>query len=195
MESLTDGIAYAKSVDAGKRSVEATFSSEAVDRQGDIIDQASWKLDAYRRNPVVLFAHDHTAPIGRTEDLQISGGKLEGTIVFASTPRGDEVLQLFKEKALRAFSVGFRVGRITEEQTAAGVTVSRLLDCELWEISAVAVPANPDAVAKCKSLGLVPANYTREETIAEAATRRSMMTDEAAQDEHVASMLRQAGLR
>ena len=48
---------------------EMTFviSTDEVDRHGDIIVADGWRLDAYRRNPVVLWAHDYRRPVvGRT---------------------------------------------------------------------------------------------------------------------------------
>lgn len=193
---LTRGIAYTKSVSSSSRAVEAIVSSDTIDRHGDIIDQGSWRLDSYRRNPVVLFAHDYDQPIGRAESLDVQQGALHARIVFASTPKGEEVLTLFREGALRAFSVGFRVGSIQQEQTQDGRSVDRLLDCELWEISAVAVPANPDALAKHKSLGLVPPGYASNAAsplLDEINLRAAMSPDELANYE-TAKALRSAGL-
>ena len=45
-------------------------STEEVDRHGDVVSVAGWKLDAYRKNPVFLWAHDYARPaIGRSTQV------------------------------------------------------------------------------------------------------------------------------
>lgn len=157
MEQLTmkHAAAFTRGINTGDRSVDATVSSEAIDRMGEIIDQGTWRLADFERNPVVLWQHDHDQPIGRASRLNVRGSALEARIHFSTTARGEEAWQLFQDGALRAFSVGFRAGRVAVERVD-NLEVVRLLDCELMEISAVSVPANPEALVKHKSLGLVP---------------------------------------
>ena len=40
-------------------------SDESVDRYGDIIRASGWQLDNFRKNPVLLFAHDFAPASGR----------------------------------------------------------------------------------------------------------------------------------
>lgn len=155
---LIQGAMYCKAYNPKTRSVDAVISSEAVDGHGEIIDQSSWNLARYAQNPVVLYMHSHYDVIGHAQDVRVADGQLQARIVFATTKLASEVATLFQDGAMRAFSVGFRAGRI-ETTIVAGKSVRRLMDCELREISAVSVPSNPDAVVKHKSLGLVPANY------------------------------------
>jgi HK97 family phage prohead protease len=149
---------YTKALDAKSRSVEAVISSETVDGHGEIIDQLSWRLERYRQNPVVLYQHSPYSVVGRAENVRLVDGNLHARIVFATTAQADEVFTLFRDGAMRAFSVGFRAGRI-EKAVVGGREIRRLLDCELFEVSAVSIPSNPDAVVKHKSLGLLPAAY------------------------------------
>jgi HK97 family phage prohead protease len=192
VDQLKHAVAFVRerSVNLQKRSVDAVVSDETIDAYGEIVDSASWKLERYLRNPVVLHQHDHSAPMGRAESVRVEGGALCASIVFANTDLGNELLQLYSEGALRAFSVGFRPGRVTTE-TVNGRTVERLLDCELLEISCVSVPANPNAVARHKALGLVPPSYSgsasrsiHEEALADVE-RRSRMSDEERVNEDV----------
>ena len=39
------------------------ISTDEVDRHGDIVSAGGWRLDAFRRNPVVLWAHDYRFPV------------------------------------------------------------------------------------------------------------------------------------
>jgi HK97 family phage prohead protease len=151
--------ATTKSVNAATRTLDAIVSDETVDRMGDIIDAATWKLANYQKDPVVLFQHRTDQPIGQTTRIWVQGTQLHATMVLSQTERATEVMQLFADGSLRAFSVGFRVGRIAD-QVVAGRNVTRLLDCELHEISAVSIPANANALIKMKSLGLVPPSYS-----------------------------------
>ena len=67
------------------RTVRFILSTGEVDRYGDRIDPAGWRLANYRKNPVVLFAHDRSAlPIGRCSFVGLVHGRLVGDIEFMS---------------------------------------------------------------------------------------------------------------
>lgn len=155
-----------RGVDESKRSVRVTASTTSVDSHGDIVEQ-DFKLDRYRKNPVILFNHHNfdssnfslggavdpewLIPIGRAEDVGVSGGNLEATIIFATdkvSTLAEKVYQAFREKMMSAVSIGFRPHKIDEDKLENGTTRYRLSQNELFEISAVPMPSNPDAVAK-----------------------------------------------
>lgn len=120
-------------------------STQESDRDGEVILQDGWELDPFRKNPVILAGHDYWSfPIGKATDLLIEGGRLLFKMVFATTEKGQEALQLVKEGVLNAFSVGF-----IAKEWADGDTISR---AELLEISLVSVPANPNAVVLAKGM-------------------------------------------
>lgn len=122
-------------------------SSGAIDRHGESLNPMGWKLENYTKNPVILFGHDYKSlPIGKAVKVWIEDGKLMFTIKFADTPMGNEVFQLFEDEMLNAFSVGFIPLKWDEtgEFTFA--------EMELLELSVVTVPANPEALAKVKSV-------------------------------------------
>lgn len=150
---------YTRAAPTTGRSVDAVLSSETIDGHGEIVDQSTWRLERFKKNPVVLYMHSPYEVVGHAEQIRIVDGELVAKIVFATTPTANEVLQLFRDGAMRAFSVGFRVGRV-EQQMVDGRAVRRLLDCELMEVSAVSIPSNPDAVVRHKSLGLLPQSYS-----------------------------------
>ena len=177
-----------KALDAKTRSVEAVLSSETIDGHGEIVDQVSWRLARYRQNPIVLHMHSPYDVVGRAEDVQLVDGKLQARIVFATTQLASEVCTLFRDGAMRAFSVGFRPGRAAEE-SVNGRAVRRLLDCELFEVSAVSIPSNPDAVTKHKSLGLLPASYRRPLDLLGEHKRRMSLTEEQLAEENVRRMM------
>jgi HK97 family phage prohead protease len=150
-----------RAVNEEERSIEVVASTDSLDSHGDIVEQ-TFNLKRYKKNPVVLWMHnafgmfdgstaDDFLPIGRAEDVKIEGGKLTAKIVFVSGDGpesvAEKVWRRVQQRVLRAVSIGFRPGKITEEKRDGG-TVFRLAENELFEISVVPIPSNPDAVAK-----------------------------------------------
>lgn len=136
-----------------RREVDFVASTDAVDSYGEIVEQ-SWNLDRYRSNPVVLFGHNSRAlPIGFASRVDVVSGRLEATIKFASeraNPEAEKVWQSIKEGTLRAVSVGFYPHDVRiEKRNDQEVFV--LSNNELFEISVVPIPANPEALAKMRA--------------------------------------------
>lgn len=126
---------------------EVMASTESLDRQGDVLVSTGAKLDNYRRNPVVLWAHDYSRlPVARSLDIQpVPGVGLRATMEFAPAgvdPFIDAVRSLWDRGFLNAASVGFQP--IAGTPDGAGGT--RYTDWELLEFSIVPIPANPDAL-------------------------------------------------
>lgn len=131
-------------------------STATPDRMDDVVDQ-SWYLDRYRTNPVILWAHDPTElPVGKAVRVDVEDGRLVAEIEWdESHPKGADVARQFREGFLSAVSVGFRPGRSIPRSQLPPEDPRRkdggwgvvFLDNELLEISAVPIPANPDAVA------------------------------------------------
>ncbi len=124
-------------------------STGAVDRHGDTVAPEGWRLDVYRDNPVVLWAHDYRRPaIGRTQSVWRDGGALLARLEFAPTEFAREVEGLYRQGYQQGVSVGFRPLRFEERRDArTGAFLGiRFLEQELLEISAVPVPANRGAL-------------------------------------------------
>jgi len=50
---------------------DIVISTDAVDRDGDIIEVDGWEIDNYLANPVVLWAHDYRGvPVGRALEVR-----------------------------------------------------------------------------------------------------------------------------
>lgn len=130
---------------SGKFSVIASTSS--IDRQGESIDQAGWDFANYRKNPVMLWAHNYSElPVGKADAIEVKDGQLVVDGTFASkeaNPFADQVRQLYEQGILNAVSVGF----IPMERQGHIITQSELL-----EISFVPVPANPEALALVRTM-------------------------------------------
>jgi len=136
---------------------EYVLSDETPDRMGDIIMAEGWKLANFKRNPIALFGHASSFPIGTWKNLRIEGGALRGHLELApagTSERIDEIRRLVDAGILKATSVGFRPIKheaIDPENPWDG---TRFLEHELVETSLVSVPANPNALAVAKGLDI-----------------------------------------
>lgn len=120
------------------------ISTAAIDRDLDSINPKGWNLDAFRKNPICLFAHDYSSlPIGKCTDIKIVGGKLIASTEFADHEMAETVLRLVDGGFLNATSVGFRPIKYSLNETRKGVDYEQQ---ELLEYSIVPVPANPEAL-------------------------------------------------
>jgi len=113
------------------------ISTSDEDRQGDSLDQSKWKLDNYKANPVVLWAHDYyQPPIGVCTSISVKDGQLVAEGKFASaelSPFAAQIQGLYEAGFIKATSVGY----IQHEDG----------ELELLEFSLVPVPANPYALS------------------------------------------------
>lgn len=145
-----------KLLDVGQktRTVRMLASNSQEDRHGDTIDPSGWKLDNFKRNPVILWAHDkHSPPIGKATDVGITARGLELTIEFATAdvyPFADTIYNLFVNDFLNAGSVGFIPIRWEYRDDANGCGVD-FKEQELIEYSIVPIPSLATSLALAKS--------------------------------------------
>lgn len=146
-----------RSIDEKARTIEFVASTEAVDRYGDIIRVAGWKYENYLKNPVFLWGHrSGDPPIGRTVELRRESNPpaLVQKVQFADKATyafADTIFNLYKNGFMRAVSVGFRPLEDPTpifEETTGHTTGYEFTSQELLELSAVPIPANPQALAR-----------------------------------------------
>ena len=143
-------------VKAGKQSAtdpfEFVLSNEQVDRVGDVIRASGWDLSAFRSNPIALFGHDHSQVIGVWENVRVEGKQLIAKLKMAKEGTSelvDTVRSLIEQKILKAVSVGFQP---IEAKPRKGGEGYEFIRSALHEVSVVAVPANPGALALAKAM-------------------------------------------
>jgi HK97 family phage prohead protease len=137
--------------------LDFVLSDETPDRYGDVIMADGWKLDNFKKNPIALFGHSSSFPIGTWKGLHVKDGGLRGNLQLApagTSERIDEIRKLVEAGILRAVSVGFVP---IEKQTMDARADSmfgpfKYFKQELVETSLVSIPANPNALAVAKSL-------------------------------------------
>ena len=150
-----------KSIDKENFTVEGIFSTEEVDRHGEIVMQNGWRLEAYRQNPVVLWAHQSDQlPIAKMLTIGINAmNQLEGKMQFAVNeyPFAKTVFDMIAGGFQKAFSAGF-MNEIWQMNEADDTVV--LNQNELFEVSCVPIPANKLSLVKSK--GIDTALYEKE---------------------------------
>lgn len=155
------------------RSVKAKISTETVDRTGEVLLAKGCDVGDYRKNPVVLWAHSwDRPPVGKNLWIKKTEGAVLALTQFADTEFGNEVFELYRFGALKAFSVGFpmmgsecREPTAKERQREGWDKASRVYTrWSLVEYSAVPIPANPDALAEAVGKAMRDGGV-REETI------------------------------
>lgn len=140
-------------VDEAARTFWAVASTEGVDRQGDLIVAEGWDLSNFLKNPVIPWAHDYSRPpVAKALEVKVDQGRLLFKAQFpppADYAFADTVFRLYRGGFLRAFSVGFSPQEsevVTHDLGGRKVTGTRYLKQELYEISCVTLPANPQAL-------------------------------------------------
>src|SRR6516164_5526624 len=151
----------------GGATLDFIASTATLDRYHEVIEPAGWRLESYRRNPVFQNAHNYgdiLFTLGKALSTEVrgvgDGQALCQRIQFAVdvNPVARIAYGLYKGGFLNAVSVGFIPLRWEDgdgergasERGASERGVSprrRYLEQELLEVSAVAIPANPDALA------------------------------------------------
>ena len=120
-----------KAVDSKARTMRFVASDESVDRYGDIIRASGWQLDNFRKNPVLLFAHNsRQPPVGQVPSIEVVGTELIADCLFrpeGDSQLSDDVWRAVEGGFLRAASVGFSpTGPINQlvDRTATGPATS-----------------------------------------------------------------------
>lgn len=145
---------YTKATITAAASSEADFvavaSTSIEDRHGEIVSVEGWDYKDFKKNPVLLWAHDHyEMAVGQAKKIWVEGtGKkakfmIEG-FIHEETEKARALKQLVKQGIIKTMSVGFR---------PLEMDGNTFTSQELLEVSFVNVPANPQAmISAYKSL-------------------------------------------
>lgn len=146
------------SIDEIAREIRYVFSDGSLDLAGDMIEPKGWELDQFNRNPVALWAHmSCDPPIGAAKNVAVAGGKLMGTIGFATAEEygfADTIYRLAKGGYINAVSVGFvplEWSFTNDKERPYGIDFTRQT---LLEISLCPVPCNGNALQEARAAGI-----------------------------------------
>jgi hypothetical protein len=156
------------------RSARFVMSTEAADREGDIIRQNGWQLQNFLKNaPLPVFHNTRSWPVGSWKDVEVINARpkrLEGTAQLlpegGPVPEIDQAAWMLEHGGMKAVSVGFiplEMDYIDEE--AGWRSGFEIMAAELVECSLVPVPAHPDALMKAAAGDMVLAREFIEEIL------------------------------
>jgi len=136
-----------KCVKKGDNEYQIIASTPDIDRDGEIVVPTGVNnLDSYlKNNPVILAQHDWWGqPIGKAVNGYVDDNGLYLDIVFADTQLGKEYEYLYSDGFMNSFSIGFSV-KSFEDKQEGDIKRRYFTEWELLEVSAVTIPANPNA--------------------------------------------------
>jgi HK97 family phage prohead protease len=143
---------------SGGRLVSYILSTPSVARDNHTIAAAGWKLDAYKSNPVFLWAHDsNEPPIGKMVDIGTVDDQLRGTVEYADAdiyPFADTIFRLVKGSFLNAVSVSWNPLKWSYTKDPSRPGGIDFTQQELLEVSQCPVPCLAAALVTARSAGI-----------------------------------------
>lgn len=158
-----------KAVAEETRTITGMATTPSVDRVGDVVES----LGVTYKNPLpLLWQHEHDKPIGLVEFGKPTAKGVPFTATLpkieeegALRDRIEEAWQSIKSGLVRAVSIGFRS---LESEQIAGSWGTRYIRTEVYELSAVTIPAQSEATIqtiKSFDVGLPAASGKKEFTV------------------------------
>jgi hypothetical protein len=107
---IADSVTKAKDEDGSERRRRFRISTESTDRHGDVVRSRGISLKNYRKNPVVLFAHEsRMPPIGKSPKIDIGDGTVDADVDFFARDVyefADTIFRIVEAGGLKATSSG-----------------------------------------------------------------------------------------
>ena len=149
--------------------VDATITTETIDRDGEVLISQGMDAGEYEKNPVVFYNHDYAQPIGKITDLRRAKGKIDASIEFAQRPEGFDgsyfpefIESLVDQGIVKGISVGFvpEAGGVRKaspkDREDYGDQVRQVYSkWKLLEVSVAPLPANATALVSAVRKGVI----------------------------------------
>lgn len=146
------------------RTANFVISTEDVDRDSDIVVQKGIDLADYKKNPVILFAHNGSSiPIGVSLKVWRSNKQTKALALFFDdrvdkTGLSDTIYTMVRAGAIKGASIGFAVKEAhfpdEKEMKELGMTMWGIIfdKTVVLEWSVCSVPANQNSLREGKSM-------------------------------------------
>ena len=153
--SLTYSVTGNPKLDSKRMTLTYRIATPALDREREIVLPSGVNCEHHKKNPIVLFDHQHHLPVGLSQDPDgnyttvVAGDCLESTVWLSQKSKlSEEVYYLAENGLLNGASIGFTVQpggeRIATDE--AGNKIVVVERCDMHEWSTVWIPMNPDAL-------------------------------------------------
>jgi uncharacterized protein len=132
---------------------EGYASTVDIDRTRDVVLPTAFSkfLEQYMTNPIILLQHDSDKPIGSIVEATIDDTGLYVKGIVKSDK--ENIFQDLRTGVIKTMSFGYRVNDYDlaeAEQEGKRIVTAVIKELELFEISLVSVPMNPNAMVKSK---------------------------------------------
>jgi len=139
---------FEKSTKKGKRIIRGYASTDALDRQNEIISREA--LEGARNdlldNTTVFMEHQHSMlPVGKITDCILDNKGLLVEVTLSEAKFVDDIWTLIEEGILNSFSIGGVVLDGHDERSDDGRSYHIIDKILILEVSIVGLPANPEA--------------------------------------------------
>jgi HK97 family phage prohead protease len=139
------GAAGEKAYDPKKPMVIEAWANKAeADRGNELMPKECWDLANFKLNPILLFNHDYSRPIGRVLTVEATDEGLKITAQIGDPEAGHDltddqrmVRSLAAQEILKSLSVGFIPYEYSWDEKTETLTYENV---ELLEISVVSIP-------------------------------------------------------
>ena len=167
-------------LDEADRSVEVCWSSGAPVKRYSwseggyymeelAVDKAAIRMDRFAAGMSLLDSHDNYSMDSRLGtvvpgSVRIEGGKGYARIRFSKNQRAEQIFQDLKDGHPLQISVGYKIHRTEKTEGADGkLPVLRAVDWEPLELSAVPIPADPQAFSRAEESTMTEEIIERQE--------------------------------
>jgi len=116
--------------------------NKVIDRGMEHVPIDQWRIDEWKKNPIILFNHNKDLPVGKGIDAKVDeeGLWMKVRISQSEVPEIKKVRDLVEEGILNSFSVGIDVE--SEKETEDSI---HLMGVDLLESSIVSIPMNQES--------------------------------------------------
>lgn len=149
-------------INEDERRIRFVISTDKIDRHNERVEVSAVAdaIKTFGKNPVALACHQHWFESGQppvigswdVESFKALAHQSEMDLIFGKSDLAEQYWQLYKDKHMRACSIGFKPLEWRDESDQKNGAVRVFSKIELYEISACAVGANRDALSKIKGL-------------------------------------------
>jgi len=152
------GYVAEKGINTETRTIRFVISSDKIDRDNERIEMPAIAaaIKDFAKNPICPACHKLKLENGMppvvgswdTDSFRATAHICEMDLIFATTELAEEYWILYRDKHMRAVSIGFIPLDGHEEQTEKNGHIFIITKLELVEISCVLIGANREALAK-----------------------------------------------